>query len=334
MSLTATERIDLFNIGLMILSAGVAMVLPFELFLFVYAVLGPLHYLTEISWLHDKGYFTKGKYDAVWLMLVGAVLILVFFRQELELDFPQNFDANLMFVALFSAFIFVVIKNPIYKIGGIILLVFASQAAHNFNYFLTIFIPTLIHVYVFTALFMLYGAIKSKSRFGYLSVAAIVVIPLTMYFVLPGTEFFRVTDYSKEAYSSFVVVNKAWFRFIDQPPPVTDKSAIYDLIYHSPKGIIIMRFIAFAYTYHYLNWFSKTKVIQWHKVPKMRFALVVLVWLVSIGIYMYNYYLGMQWLLFLSFMHVLLEFPLNVVSILGIGNQVRNKFSRPAQLKA
>jgi hypothetical protein len=26
--------------------------------------------------------------------------------------------------------------------------------------------------------------------------------------------------------------------------------------------------IAFAYTYHYLNWFSKTSVIQRHKIPR------------------------------------------------------------------
>jgi len=92
-----------------------------------------------------------------------------------------------------------------------------------------------------------------------------------------------------------------------------------------------MRFIAFAYTYHYLNWFSKTRVIQWHKVPKMRFALVVLIWLISVGLYMYEYIVGLQWLLFLSFMHVLLELPLNFVSIIGIGNHIKGKVFKPAK---
>jgi len=32
---------------LMLLSAGAAFILPFEVFLLAYAVLGPLHYLTE-----------------------------------------------------------------------------------------------------------------------------------------------------------------------------------------------------------------------------------------------------------------------------------------------
>ncbi|MCC6181260.1 MAG: hypothetical protein IT237_05450 [Bacteroidia bacterium] len=48
------NQINYANIGLMIISAFLAFLLPFELFLFSYAVLGPLHYLTEIGWLHKK----------------------------------------------------------------------------------------------------------------------------------------------------------------------------------------------------------------------------------------------------------------------------------------
>ena len=331
MALTATERIDILNIGLMILSACVAMVLPFELFLFVYAILGPLHYLTEISWLHDKNYFTKGRYDAVWLLVVGFVLTVVFFRAPLELEFPDMFDANLMFIALLSSLIFVTVKNPIYKIGGIVILVFASQVAHNFNYLLTVFIPTLIHVYVFTALFMLYGATKSKSRFSYLSVGVMFIIPVLLFTLFPGTEFIAPSAHTKEVYEPFKIVNFVWFRTIDFTPNPGSAQGWNDLIFHSPKGILLMRFIAFAYTYHYLNWFSKTRVIQWHKVPKMRFALVVLIWLISVGLYMYEYIVGLQWLLFLSFMHVLLELPLNFVSIIGIGNHIKGKVFKPAK---
>ena len=38
-----TRQLNLLNIGLMIFSTVVAFILPFELFLFSYAVLGPLH---------------------------------------------------------------------------------------------------------------------------------------------------------------------------------------------------------------------------------------------------------------------------------------------------
>ena len=84
---------------------------------------------------------------------------------------------------------------------------------------------------------------------------------------------------------------------------------------------MLMRFIAFAYMYHYLNWFSKTEVIRWHKVPKIRFIAVLLLWLTACALYAYNYSLGLSFLFFLSFTHVLLEFPLNMVSIVGIGKE-------------
>lgn len=88
------------------------------------------------------------------------------------------------------------------------------------------------------------------------------------------------------------------------------------------SGFVIMRFIAFAYTYHYLNWFSKTSVIKWHQVPKKTFAITIAVWLLSAGLYIYDYNLGLTALFFLSFLHVFLEFPLNVVSFTGIGKEL------------
>ncbi|MCB0699303.1 MAG: hypothetical protein H6551_02955 [Chitinophagales bacterium] len=331
MALSSTERIDIVNIGLMILSAIAAFMLPFQLFLFVYAVLGPLHYLTEISWLHDKQYFTKGKYDAVWLLVVGVVLMLNFFRFKIELEFPPMFDANLMFIALLSALIFVTVKNTFYKIGGIVVLVFASQLSHNMNFFLTVFVPTLIHVYVFTALFMLYGTIKSKSRVGMWAFALMVAIPFILYNVMPGKAFYMPSAQTQFTYRPFEIVNRVWFSIIDKVPVPGTVEGWNELIFSSTKGIMLMRFIAFAYTYHYLNWFSKTKVIQWHKVPKLRFAIVIVVWIASVAIYMYNYETGLQWLLLLSFMHVLLEFPLNVISIMGIGEHIKSKVFKPAQ---
>jgi hypothetical protein len=90
------------------------------------------------------------------------------------------------------------------------------------------------------------------------------------------------------------------------------------LVYGSPLGISITRFIAFAYTYHYLNWFSKTSIIQWHKVPYLNLGLVIVLWLASVSLYMYDYRTGLQALFFLSFLHVFLEFPLNIQSIKGI----------------
>ena len=93
-------------------------------------------------------------------------------------------------------------------------------------------------------------------------------------------------------------------------------------IYTSNAGFVIMRFIAFAYTYHYLNWFSKTSVIKWHQVPKKTLIATIVVWLLSFALYAYDYSKGLKVLFFLSFLHVFLEFPLNVTSFRGIGKEL------------
>ena len=76
------DRINYLNIGLMGITAILAYFMPFETFLFAYAFLGPLHYLTEISWLHDRQYFSKGKYDFIVLLVIGVLLSLAAFAKD------------------------------------------------------------------------------------------------------------------------------------------------------------------------------------------------------------------------------------------------------------
>jgi hypothetical protein len=82
--------------------------------------------------------------------------------------------------------------------------------------------------------------------------------------------------------------------------------------------------------------FIKTEFIRCHKVPKARFIVVIGLWLLACGAYVYDYAIGLTFLFFLSFTHVLLEFPLNMVSIFGIGKEVRditrNGFSTKSQV--
>src|SRR5208337_5106838 len=70
------DNVNYLNIGLMVLSAVLALRYPFELFLISYAVLGPLHYLTEISWLHDRQFFTPRKADWAPLLVCGLLATL------------------------------------------------------------------------------------------------------------------------------------------------------------------------------------------------------------------------------------------------------------------
>lgn len=45
------NNIDNINLSLVVIVFAIAIIIPFELFLFAYAILGPLHYLSEIAWL-------------------------------------------------------------------------------------------------------------------------------------------------------------------------------------------------------------------------------------------------------------------------------------------
>ena len=93
-------------------------------------------------------------------------------------------------------------------------------------------------------------------------------------------------------------------------------------VFESSVGVALLRFIAFAYTYHYLNWFSKTSIIKWHQVDRRKLAGALVIWLASLGLYASSYELGARWLFLLSFAHVLLEFPLNHLSFAGIGTEL------------
>ena len=476
MLITRDAKINYFNIGLMLMSAVFAFLMPFETFLFAYAFLGPLHYLTEISWLHDKQYFTKGKYDFTFLLMIGVVLSIAAFANDfrfLNFDlYPPLVDAKTDFVswyysmsigdisimlalfsavlfvlfkdiklklvsilimylivyfsfnldmdllgifilmAIFSAALYVFVKNLYLKIACIALLYAGIYYAYSPDWFgldteflsqeeiieaqsekgkfknssvvfaLTSLVPTLIHVYVFTGLFMLFGALKSRSKTGLLSIVFFLAVPFILVKVIPvNKQGNYLSSYGTEAYyadgSGFFNTNVSIMRQFELSENMTNNDYIdyfvkdsvekerlmvmfqdslnkdfiiqneehpnfmkpialadvkqgnykdnwWSAVFLSSAGIMLMRFIAFAYLYHYLNWFSKTEIIRWHKVPKIRFVGVIALWIVACGLYIYDYAIGLSFLFFLSFTHVLLEFPLNITSIIGIGKETRS----------
>src|ERR1039458_6383144 len=119
----STKTIDITNIGLLLFACALAYVIPFELFLFSYAVLGPLHYLTEITWLKKRDCFTNGKKDYIFLIVTSVILTFValvgnYHETPLIRDVYEfclsffgahflNFSNVMIFVAFFSALAFV-----------------------------------------------------------------------------------------------------------------------------------------------------------------------------------------------------------------------------------
>ncbi|MDI9341410.1 MAG: hypothetical protein QM534_12645 [Sediminibacterium sp.] len=322
-----TDRINYINIGLIILSCIAAFFLPFELFLFSYGILGPLHYLTEIGWLHKKNYFTKGKYDFVFLVIICSILFYYsFFAQRSKQAHDPIFFSNLIALGLMSSAIFVFIKDWLYRIALIVLsffvLSFFGKSEHYYVW-ISIFLPTIIHVFIFTWLFMLYGVLKEKSKSGFLSIIVLLICAASFFLIRPDNLNYAVSDYVQKSYSQFDLLNYYLINYFH-----LDELTEVKQIFTSSAGFVIMRFIAFAYTYHYLNWFSKTSVIKWHTVKRPVLIGTILLWLASIALYIYDYNVGLTALFFLSFLHVFLEFPLNVVSFNGIGKEISGVVQR------
>ncbi|WP_298519353.1 hypothetical protein [uncultured Kordia sp.] len=329
-----TGTIDLLNTGLIVLSFLLAYYLPFELFLFAYAVLGPLHYLTEINWIRDKKYFIASKLW-IYLVIVAAFLVSfpplvgVFVTEEyatsetllfIKNTLPAYFNSCL-FIAIIAAVAFTVFKNKLYQYIALaigVILAFLFHTISVYHLIIGILLPTVIHVYFFTIMFMWYGNLKSKSRIGYSNIILMFVIPFVIIFLSVDSLDYVLGFETRAIYenNAFYVLNAK----LSQVIGVTDGT---QFSFQSVLFIKIQIFIAFAYTYHYLNWFSKTSVIGWHKkLTQKRSLTILLLWIGSVVLYIYDYKIGFTLLLFLSFVHVFMEFPLNVISIRAVGQSL------------
>lgn len=328
-----THAIDYANIGLMILSALIAFVIPFELFLFSYAILGPLHYMTEIGWLHQRKYFATGKYDYLFLVLMGILITYASFAKK---NFFTGKGEYIIMVSFVAGFAMMVFKDLYLKIIAVVMALVACFFIADGNSYMVsffgIFLPTIIHVFLFTSLFMLFGALKSRSTPGIISVVVLFILAILMLTIDKGGTHLNLKYDIKAWGAGFDQLNLAIMNFLGwtNTGPTMEHDDYINTIFKSNAGFMVARFVAFAYTYHYLNWFSKTSVIKWHKVPFVYLVITIAVWIIAVGTYMLDYKKGLNLLFFLSFLHVLLEFPLNFQSFIGIGKEIGNRFTGKA----
>jgi len=299
---------------------------------------GPLHYLTELGWLNKKDYFIIAKKDSRYFTAFALIYTLSVFVLSLpQLDISKDWFMNLdregdlfnffigskdlfkfvTFSAFASAFIFMFVRASFYRF---LLVIFAVIVGIKLTTVFTtgmlyfgLFVPTIIHVGLFTLLFMFYGAKKSNSKWGYISCALLVAL-FALCTLLPESVQAisgKVSDHIMAVYksSSFDFLNKRIGYILGIFPQENE----LDILSSGGKKIQIL--IAFAYTYHYLNWFVKTEIIKWHEVPKSRLIGIAIIWVLSILLYLYDYQIGLLALLFLSMLHVFSEFPLNIVTI-------------------
>jgi len=322
-----TLHIDKLNLILILASFILACFLPFELFLFGYAFLGPLHYLTESNWIADKNYFVPNTY---WKYLVLAAAIIYSIPFVFSLSVVSEFinESTITFViykmAKYTNFVlfFILISAVLalfyktYKVFVIsfliaFLLSFWTYTSEAYLLINGLLLPTIIHVYVFTLLFMMYGVKNKKTIYGILNIILIIALPLSLVFW--DTEIFnyQFSDAVKNTYvnNNFHVLNANLAKLF----------GVYEdlkFFFYEKLDVKIQIFIAFAYIYHYLNWFSKTTIIGWHKQLTGKKAILILgIWIAILFCYVYDYRLGLVISIFLSVSHVMLEFPLNIITI-------------------
>jgi hypothetical protein len=284
------KYVDGLNIGLLVLTCGIAHLLPYHLLIFSYAVLGPAHYLTQISWLHDRRYFASTTLMMPVLAFLSLLAVLLMFYSG---DHQATLAAAVFSVALGTALLFVVpdtfVSRALAWLTAVALIV-ASILSPRLALFLAIMLPTVVHVFVFTACFMWVGARKSGKPGAY--AALFVLFACVATFLVPADA--AAPDLHGIAYFRPVAM---WMQSALGISGMTETQ--------------LFGFLSFAYTYHYFNWFSKAEVIHWNRIPPRRMQAIVAIYALAIVLYAVNFELGFIFILLLAQMHVLLEFPLN-----------------------
>ena len=171
---------------------------------------------------------------------------------------------------------------------------------------------------------MLYGALRNNSMPGYVSVALTLLVPVIIALVPINGQSYFFSTFMMDTFGNnkFHLTNVLLAKFLG----LSDGTSF---VFKRSLDLKLQVFISFAYLYHYLNWFSKTTIIGWHKnLTQTKSLTIVVLWLVMAGLFYYDYRVGFLAALFFSFLHVLMEFPLNVFTIKEIGKALTARLSK------
>src|SRR6266550_587742 len=301
---------DAAHLGLMLAALGLSYLVPFELLLLSYVVLGPAHYTTEISWLHDRKYFLPQRGIAAALALVAIMAALI--------D-----NASWFGFTLWAAFVVcALVTATTTALQGTVLIIaaLAVTAALVMNgvslAVLGVLLPTLIHVSLFTLVFMTLGAYRSGAKVQWLLVV-LYLSAIALILIAPPSAATMIPSFEKAGQDYFANVGPALGRLF----------GISDLRLDTR----LTSLLAFVYTYHYLNWFIKAEIIHWNQMSRGRLAIVVAASGASTALYFYDYAFGFTVLLALSLAHIVLEFPLNSLAMRQLGQAMGTSVTKAIQ---
>jgi len=303
---------DAAHLGLMLAALSFAYLVPFELLLLAYVVLGPAHYATEISWLHDRKYFLPGPAGAVAVALAAIAVVAALIENPWWFGF-----------AMWSAFVLCALiaatTTPMQAVLFVIAAIGLTMALAMHGASLAVvgvLLPTLIHVSLFTLVFMVLGAYRSGARVQW-ALAALYVAAVVLILVAPPSTASLVPSFAKAGEDYFANVAPALGRLLGIPDLRLDTR--------------LTSLLAFVYTYHYLNWFIKADVIHWNQMTRERLVLVAAASAASTALYFYDYALGFTVLLAFSLAHVVLEFPLNSLAMRQLGGAIGTSIVKAVQ---
>ena len=292
---------DTIHLGLMLAALGITYLVPFELLLLSYVVLGPAHYFTEISWLHDRKYFLPHRSVPIALAVIAVIAVIAALVDNASW-FGFVIWAAFVICALLAATTSALQGTAVMMVAIWLTAVMAMNGSSLAV--MGILLPTLIHVSLFTLVFMVLGALKSGSKMQALLVV-LYLAAIALLLAAPPSATTQIPAFAKVAHEYFGNVAPALSRLFGIPNLKLD------------TGLTAL--LAFVYTYHYLNWFIKAEVIRWADISRTRLASIVAASAASTALYFYDYTFGFTVLLALSLIHVVLEFPLNSMALRQLG---------------
>jgi hypothetical protein len=184
---------------------------------------------------------------------------------------------------------------------------------------LGVLLPTLIHVSLFTLVFMALGAWRSGQKVQWL-LLALYLAAVALILIVPPSAATLIPSFGEAGQDYFANVAPALGRLLGVPDLRLDSR--------------LTSLLAFVYTYHYLNWFIKAEVIHWNLMSKGRLAIVVAASAASTALYFYDYAFGFTVLLALSLAHIVLEFPLNSLALRQLGAAMGASVAKAVQQRA
>ena len=294
------------NFVALMVSAVAASVAPLHVFIFVYAFVGPLHYLTEIAWLKKKEFYFRGGTVSQQVYVAIAVALCV----VVSVDFYVHrgltgYAIGILMVLSLGA----LVKNPLVLMSALAAGFVARFFVHGLVIFVAAILPTIVHVYVFTMLFMVSGLVREKRRAGLPwmlgSTNPLLLLALPVLLLAARWSYPAPGSYWVHAEAGFSALHGYLVRLLGHNLH-PDASILTD-----PAAAAVLRFLAFIYSFHYLNWFLKTELLEWHKVSRRSWVWIAALYGVSVGCYLWNFVVGFYLVNFLSMLHVFLEFPLN-----------------------